>query len=167
MAKKTTTKKVEELETLVESEIVEVDESAVEKALSTKFTAPKKPETSTVVENTDSPEHFVEGEVPAGFRKTYGEEITNVSESEQVADLLEGAYEVISKEDGFRFFLKYIDGMRFTVLVPLRFSNADKVMLDTYKCDARSVVLKPGNTREQVVFHLRRVARHLGYAKNR
>jgi len=141
----------------------DIDE--VNSALS-KLTLVKPKATGEVIDGFESEEHFIKGRVPAGFSKTYGQEITNASEG-QTAELIAAAHKVFKKEDGFRFFLKFLDNFIFTVVVPIKFSNQDDLMYAYYKADIRSCVLKPGNVTEQVENYAKKVARNLGYQKNR
>ena len=141
------------------------DDAEVNAALS-KLTLVKPQAKGEVIDGYESEEHFLKGRVPAGFSKTYGQEITN-SEDGQTAELIAAAHKVFKKEDGFRFFLKFLDNFIFTIVVPIKFSNQDDLMYAYYKADIRSTVLKPGNVSEQVENYAKKVAKHLGYQKNR
>jgi hypothetical protein len=131
-----------------------------------KLTLVKPTVTGEVIDGFESELHFIKGRVPAGFSKTYGQEITN-AEDGQTSELVAAAHKVFNKEDGFRFFLKFLDNFIFTVIVPIKFSNQDDLMYAYYKADIRSTVLKPGNVSEQVENYAKKVARNLGYQKNR
>jgi hypothetical protein len=141
------------------------DGDSVNKALSN-LTLVKPESTGLVIDGYESKEHFLNGLVPAGFSKTYGEEITNIKEG-QTAELVASAHKVLKEEDGFRFFLKFLDGFVFTIIVPIKFSNQDELMYAYYKGDFRSVTLRAGNVAEQVENFAKKVARNLGYQKNR
>lgn len=122
------------------------------------------------VEVSESKAHFLNGIVPAGFHKTYGEEITDVTEG-QVAEIVETFDSVFNKEDGFRLFFNYIGNNILTVLLPLKWSqndpSADALYLQIMKCDARSKVLRPGNYKQQVEQFAKRLAKRLNYQKGR
>jgi hypothetical protein len=122
------------------------------------------------VEVEESKEHFLNGKVPAGFKSTYGEEITEVTEG-QVAELLEVIYSVFNREDGFRVFLKYIDNNRLTILLPLKFAQNDpqydQLYIQVMKCDCRSMVMRPGNVKQQVEMFAKRLAKRIGYQRGR
>jgi hypothetical protein len=141
------------------------DNAAVNKALE-KLTLVKPELSKEVIDGYESELHFIGGIVPAGFSNTYGQEITN-AEDGQAAELVKAAHKVFKQEDGFRFFLKFLDNFIFTVIVPIKFSNQDDLAYAYFKGDFRSLVLKPGNTNEQVENYAKKVARNLGYIKNR
>ncbi len=141
------------------------EETSVNKALE-KLTL-VKPEVGTkTIDGYESGEHFLGGIVPAGFTKTYGQEITTVQEG-QAAELVKSAQKIFKQEDGFRFFLKFLDNFIFTIVVPIKLSNQDDLAYAYFKGDFRSLVLKPGNVSEQVENYAKKVARNLGYQKNR
>jgi hypothetical protein len=141
------------------------DETSVNKALE-KLTLVKPELSKEVIDGYESEEHFLGGIVPAGFTKTYGQEITNVEDG-QAGELVKSALKAFKQEDGFRFFLKFSDNFRFTIIVPIKFSNQDDLAYAYFKGDFRSLTLKPGNTNEQVENFAKKVARNLGYQKNR
>lgn len=141
------------------------EDVSVNKALE-KLTLVKPELSNEVIDGYESKEHFVGGIVPAGFTKTYGQEITN-AEDGQASELVKAAHKVFNKEDGFRFFLKFLDNFIFTVIVPIKLSNQDELAYAYFKGDFRSLVLKPGNVSEQVENYAKKVARNLGYQKNR
>lgn len=118
----------------------------------------------------ESKDHFLNGVVPAGFHKTYGDEITDVTEG-QVAELTDTFYSFFNKEDGFRIFYKYIGNNILTVLLPLKWAqndpSADALYLQVMKCDARSMNLRPGNFKQQVEFFAKRLAKRINYQKGR
>lgn len=122
------------------------------------------------VEVIESKDHFLNGVVPAGFHKTYGDEITEITEG-QIAELTETFYSYFNKEDGFRLFYKYIGNNILTVLLPLKWAqndpSADALYLQVMKCDARSMNLRPGNFKQQVEFFAKRLAKRLNYQKGR
>lgn len=126
------------------------------------------PEKRTEVK--ESKEHFLNGIVPAGFHKTYGDEITDITEG-QVAEIVEAFNTVFSKDDNFRLFFNYIGNNILTVLLPLKWSqndpSADALYLQIMKCDARSKVLRPGNYKQQVEQFAKRLAKRLNYQKGR
>lgn len=144
-----------------------VDDKALSDLMAKKLTMPSKPEEAKDVEKekTEDPKFFREGIVPPGFTKTYGDELFD-GMTGQAAELIDAAHLIFKKEDGFRFFMKFQDNFRFTILLPLKFSNADSVLLARQGCDARSCVLRQGNTAEQVKMHCLKVARHIAYKKN-
>lgn len=148
-----------------ESPIHGADTNEVNQALS-KLTLVKPEKSNEVIDGYESELHFLNGKVPAGFTKTYGQEITDASEG-QTAELITSVYKVFKKEDGFRFFLKFLDNFIFTIVVPIRLSNQDDLSYAYYKADIRSCVLQPGKVTEQVEMFAKKVARHLGYQKNR
>lgn len=141
------------------------DVGETNKALST-LTLEKPESSNEAIDGYESEEHFLGGKVPAGFTKTYGQEITDASDG-QTAELVASVNKVFKKEDGFRYFLKFLDNFIFTIVVPIKFSNMDELMYAYYKADMRSVVLQPGKVSEQVEMYAKKVARHLGYQKNR
>ena len=141
------------------------EDASVNKALE-KLTLVKPELAKEVIDGYESELHFIGGVVPAGFSKTYGQEITNAEEG-QAAELVKSANKIFKQEDGFRFFLKFLDNFIFTVVVPIKFSNQDDLAYAYFKGDFRSLVLKPGNTNEQVENYAKKVARNLGYVKNR
>lgn len=141
------------------------EESSVNKALE-KLTLVKPEVETKTIDGYESEEHFLGGIVPAGFTKTYGQEITNVEEG-QAAEIVKSAQKIFKQEDGFRFFLKFLDNFIFTVVVPIKLSNQDDLAYAYFKGDFRSLVLKPGNVSEQVENYAKKVARNLGYQKNR
>lgn len=148
-----------------ESPIHGADTSATNEALS-KLTLVKPEKSNEVIDGYESELHFLNGKVPAGFTKTYGQEITSASEG-QTAELIASAHKVFKQEDEFRFFLKFLDNFIFTIVVPIRLSNQDDLSYAYYKADIRSCVLQPGKVTEQVEMFCKKVARHLGYQKNR
>lgn len=141
------------------------DDKTVNKALE-KLTLVKPELSKEVIDGYESELHFINGIVPAGFTKSYGQEITNVEEG-QASELVKSALKIFKQEDGFRFFLKFSDNFRFTIIVPIKLSNQDDLAYAYFKGDFRSLTLKPGNTNEQVENFAKKVARHLGYVKNR
>lgn len=122
------------------------------------------------VEVKESKDHFLNGVVPAGFHKTYGDEITDVTEG-QIAEITETFNNYFNKEDNFRLFYKYIGNNILTVLLPLKWAqndpSADALYLQVMKCDARSMVLRPGNFKQQVEAFAKRLAKRINYQKGR
>lgn len=105
---------------------------------------------------------FWEGKKPAGFAKTYGPEAPD--------DLLKVVYKHFNIEDGFGFYYHTRDNMKFTIVVPLKFSTAQNFGLDDaskahFRCDARTVLLKPGAEEELLDGFCVKVVKHLGYQK--
>lgn len=122
------------------------------------------PDETEVIDGYESKEHFKEGIVPAGFTSTYGEEVTSANEGEMGA-IIAVVNKVFDPADGFRFFFKFLDNYRFTIIVPIKQSNMDDLTYAYARVDARSVTLTPGNVRAQVEAHARRVAQNLKYRK--
>ena len=124
----------------------------------------------TKKEIIESPDHFIGGIVPTGFRKTYGDEITETTEG-NVGEVMEIINSIFNKEDGFRVFLKYLDGNVLTILLPIKFAkndpSYDQLYMHIMKCDCRSVVLRPGNLNQQVETFAKRIARRIGYQRGR
>lgn len=149
-----------------ESPIKGADPVDVNKALESIQLVKPKEANSLPVDGSESELYFLNGQVPAGFTKTYGQEITTIEDG-QAYELVLAAQKVFKKEDGFRFFLKYLDNFIFSIVVPIRLSNQDELSYAYYKVDVRSCVLKPGNVAQQVESYAKKVARHLGYQKNR
>ena len=127
---------------------------------------PENEEEIEVIDGYESKEHFLDGIVPAGFTTTYGEEITNQTEG-QVGGITKLMEKVFDPADGFRYFLSILSNNRFTIVVPIKFSNMDDLNYAYSRVDARSVTLKPGNVQSQVEAHARRVAQNLHYTKAR
>ena len=153
-----------------ESPIKGADPKKVNKQLEDGLTGPRIDEVEgeeiTIIDGLESEEHFLAGIVPAGFSKTYGEEVTGQYEG-PIGDILTMLDTIFAPEDKFRYFFKYVDNYRFTVVVPIRFSNMDDQSYAVFRVDARSVTLQPGNIKQQIETRAKRFAAHLKYEKKR
>lgn len=114
----------------------------------------------------EDPKYFYKGILPGGFRQTFGDEVTNVTQG-QLSDVIEALKSVFDEEDGFRYFFKYVDNYIFTILVPLKYSNENESFLEYYKCHATSVVLRQGDVKGQILNRAKRIAKYIKYTKSR
>lgn len=166
MATKKTTKKVKVAEPVIAQITPESIKRIDEKLLSNAVVEDTKGTPAPV--KLEDPAYFYNGVVPAGFSKTYGEEVTHVSEG-QMAPVIEALAKVFKPEDGFRYFFKYADNFIFTIMVPLKFStkNEGDEFLTYYRCHMTSAVLRQGDISQQVVNLGNRVAKYIKYQFNR
>lgn len=123
-------------------------------------TAPEINRNPALAALEDGPfEYFLEGKKPAGFDKTYGKEAD--------ADLIEVANKHFNVDDKFLYLFNARDNMRFTIIVPIKWSNMDDTMRKVYRVDARSVLLKPGAEAGMLEEFCKKVVAQLKYNKVR
>ena len=80
-------------------------------------------------------------------------------------------YQVIFEEyfdikDGFEAEISYDDNISFTIIVPMKFSNASEAWKKYYKVDKRMKVLKQGNIEGGIKDWCVLVAKNLRYNKD-
>jgi hypothetical protein len=92
-------------------------------------------------------------------------------ESEKKPTALPSNYQTIFEEyfdikDGFEAEISYDDNISFTIIVPMKFSNASEAWKTYYKVDKRMKVLKQGNIEGGIKDWCVLVAKNLRYNKD-
>lgn len=162
--------------TTVETEVKKLsteDAQAAEKVMSEHVGLSDLPAILAKKYDTQQPEPvygddkiFFEGIVPPGFRTSYGDDVTDVTEG-QISEVIKALKTVFKEEDGFRYFFKYVGGSIFTILVPIKYSDENESFFETYRCHASSMILRGGDPVPQIISHAKRVAKYIKYQKNR
>lgn len=74
--------------------------------------------------------------------------------------------EYFDPQDGFEAEMSYEGNISFTIIVPMKFSNATEAWKSYYKIDRRTKVLKQGNIEGGIRDWCALVAKNLKYDKN-
>jgi hypothetical protein len=74
--------------------------------------------------------------------------------------------EYFDPADGFEAEMSYEGNISFTIIVPMKFSNASEAWKSYYQIDRRTKVLKQGNIEGGIREWCERVSRNIKYQKN-